>query len=512
MVEKILKIILDNSSVVTGLKKQNKELEETNEQIEDTQENTDKMGSSFLSAAKDFKFMGISINSVSKSLKILKANLIATGIGAIVVAVGTLASAFLSTEEGMDKVNKILKPLTTTLETAWGILQEMGNGLAMIFSGDVAAGWARMSDAVEDVGEKMEEAWKRGQELYDLQMKIRGLDQVEDLTVARLQKQIALNKLIAEDRSKSFEERMAATNQIITNEKAIAAIRKQTLDARITAMQKEHENNETTSADQKELNGLLAEQTRLETEAILKGKEAFVKRQTLQQEYLASIPESPRDMPLPALGGMTINEYDMQLTEIEGMTAISADEMVKTNKARNEKMAADERQREEDELNRKKAVGDASIGIAQSVTSIIGMIAEEGSAAAKAAAVAQATINTYQGVTAALSAVVPYPEPFASVYRFASAAAVGVAGFMNVKNILSVDPKNGSGGRGGGSAPSAPSVPRQPSFNLVQGTGTNQIQETIDAQNNTPAKSYVVSSDMTSEQALDRNIKETASL
>ena len=49
-----------------------------------------------------------------------------------------------------------------------------------------------------------------------------------------------------------------------------------------------------------------------------------------------------------------------------------------------------------------------------------------------------------------------------------------------------------------------------PAFNLVEGTGTNQVASSI--QNQEPVKAFVVSSDMTSGQELDRNIKENASL
>lgn len=50
-----------------------------------------------------------------------------------------------------------------------------------------------------------------------------------------------------------------------------------------------------------------------------------------------------------------------------------------------------------------------------------------------------------------------------------------------------------------------------PSFNLVQGTGTNQIAETLQEQRE-PLQAYVVSSDVTSAQSLDRNIVDNATL
>ena len=61
-----------------------------------------------------------------------------------------------------------------------------------------------------------------------------------------------------------------------------------------------------------------------------------------------------------------------------------------------------------------------------------------------------------------------------------------------------------SGGGGGGAAPA-------PSFNLVEGTGTNQLSDCLSRQDN-PIKAFVVSSDVSNAQSLDRNIVENSSL
>ena len=64
----------------------------------------------------------------------------------------------------------------------------------------------------------------------------------------------------------------------------------------------------------------------------------------------------------------------------------------------------------------------------------------------------------------------------------------------------------GGGGGGGGGASSAGGggAPSAPSFNLVQGSGTNQIAQGLQSQDQ-PIQAYVVSGDVTSAQSLDRN-------
>ena len=152
-----------------------------------------------------------------------------------------------------------------------------------------------------------------------------------------------------------------------------------------------------------------------------------------------------------------------------------------------------------------KALEDAKIGLAQSGLSILGQLAEEGSALGKAVAVSQAVISTYQGINKALAETTDV-TPTQSL-RFANAAAVGVAGFLNVSKILATNTSTTSSA----SAPSQSNGASAPSFNLVQGTGTNQIAETLQEQRE-PLQAYVVSSDVTSAQSLDRNIVDNATL
>ena len=81
----------------------------------------------------------------------------------------------------------------------------------------------------------------------------------------------------------------------------------------------------------------------------------------------------------------------------------------------------------------------------------------------------------------------------------------------NVQAILSVPTPSG----GGGSAPSGGgmgSAPVAPQFNVVGASSTSQLAQTIGNQQNTPVQAFVVSNDVTTAQALDRNIIKGASL
>lgn len=176
----------------------------------------------------------------------------------------------------------------------------------------------------------------------------------------------------------------------------------------------------------------------------------------------------------------------------------------------NEQATSDETARiKQEEEDKKKFFSEqteaAKIQLAGQTLNIIGELAGKGSAVAKGVAVAQTTIETYKSATSAYSAMSGIPIVGPALGAVAAGLAVA-SGLINVKKILSTKPIETK-------APSASggSVPSPPSFNLVQGTGANQIAEGINSQQQ-PVEAYVVSGNVTSQQALDRNASDTASI
>jgi hypothetical protein len=109
-------------------------------------------------------------------------------------------------------------------------------------------------------------------------------------------------------------------------------------------------------------------------------------------------------------------------------------------------------------------------------------------------------------------AAIPGGVALATAERLANNISLGLgiaSSAVATGKALSALGKGGGGGGnsagGGGQAPSAPS------FNLVGGTGINQIAQGL-GQQQQPIQAYVVSGNVTSAQALDRNIVNTASV
>ena len=127
----------------------------------------------------------------------------------------------------------------------------------------------------------------------------------------------------------------------------------------------------------------------------------------------------------------------------------------------------------------------------------------------KAVNIATALITTYQNATSAYaSQFTPIPTPDSPI-RGGIAAGIAVAsGLANVAKISQQKFEGGgsTGGGGGGVGGSIPSA--SPSFNVVGNSGMNQLAQI----QQTPMQAYVVSGEVTSAQALDRNRIKNATL
>lgn len=121
----------------------------------------------------------------------------------------------------------------------------------------------------------------------------------------------------------------------------------------------------------------------------------------------------------------------------------------------------------------------------------------------KALNLAGAVTSTAQGITSALATANPVPGG-----RFIEAGIVGTMGLANISKIASA--KFESPNKDVSSTPSttgASSV-QAPNFNIV---GDNNINQLAELQQQ-PTKAYVVSSEVTSAQALDRKVEDFATL
>jgi hypothetical protein len=156
---------------------------------------------------------------------------------------------------------------------------------------------------------------------------------------------------------------------------------------------------------------------------------------------------------------------------------------------------------------KKKAQEDALNATANTLGQIADLFGRQ-TAAGKAAAIAEATISTFVSAQKAYTSTVGIPV-VGPVLAPINAGLAIAAGIKNIKAITAVQTPDGGGGGGGNLSNSfSGSAAQAPSFNVVGNSGMNQLAQ-IQQQ---PIQAYVVSGEVTSAQALDRNRIKNATL
>lgn len=158
------------------------------------------------------------------------------------------------------------------------------------------------------------------------------------------------------------------------------------------------------------------------------------------------------------------------------------------------------------EEKKKKARIDALEATAATLGGISKLFGEQ-TKLGKAAAIAEATISTYLSAQKAFDSTVgiPFVGPVLAPINAALAIAAGI---KNIKAIQSVKTPNGGGGGGNSNVANNFAAAQPANFNVVGNSGINQLGQLQQK----PMKAYVVSGDMTTAQALDRNRIENATL
>jgi hypothetical protein len=166
-------------------------------------------------------------------------------------------------------------------------------------------------------------------------------------------------------------------------------------------------------------------------------------------------------------------------------------------KIKNEKLNIEQKKTDE-EIKLNEQVQNAKKNLANQGLALIVELAGRGSKIGKGIAVAQTIRSGIEGVQNAYSTAQKSPiTALFPAYPVIQAGLAGAFSALQVKKILSSSDVGGSAPSGGNQQPSAPS------FNLVQGTGSNQIANTI-SQEQKPIEAFVVGSNVTNQQELDR--------
>ena len=513
-------------NVTANTKEAQKEIKQVTKEVQETNKATTELASAFDQATGGFiskgkgaiatvqnlgkGFLGAGANA-TKMGNLIKIALTSTGIGALLVAFGSLLTFFTKTQEGADKLKQVFAGFNAGVSAVIDRVSSLGESLTKLFSGDFSGALETAKGAFRGLGDEIQREVNIAIELEKVFQRIRDREIELIVSSSQLRKEIELDKLVAEDRNKTFEDRIAALDRVLENEnklleaeKAIAIEKRDALEAELDLSKSTAEEREAVAQAQARVNDL-------EAQSATRQKEAFTRRQALLQEAQTAEDNAIKEQ------FRLRNEFNkaVELVDDNAIGKFQAKVQLETTLYKgglSEQLKAyqDFKSRE---VKTEKITASQKLQLVSQTFGAIAGILGENSKAGKAAAIAQATINTYEGITQVWKSDSVLPEPFATVQKIVSTATVLASGLSAVRAIkqqpLPMVRMAGSFGGGGGGGVATPAPP---SFNVVGASPESQLAQAIGGQAKEPIKAYVVAGEVTTAQSLERNTIKEASI
>ena len=608
----------------------NKSIKKTGDSSKETQNSLNTLTGG---AVSRFSALKTNVLGVVKSFKSLRVAIIASGIGALVLAVVALGQAFTRSEAGQNKFAKILGVIGSITGNLLDLLADLGEKLISVFTNpkeaimsfvklirdnvvnrfegllelipklgkainllfkgqfseagkvatnavgkvvlgveDVVEKTQQATEATKDFIKELEREANTAAEIADKRAKADKIERANTVERAKADREIADLRFKAEQRDLftateriKFLEDASALEEKITNQEIEAA------RLRFEAKSQENKLTKSTTEDLNEQAQLEAQligletsklrlQKRLQTsittfrneekalrDAARKEKEEEaneeidnlrkveaernkqLQKQIQEEENVSEFLTRKRNTDFENELLTLVQQYDkrfelarenaelekelfeQQRIDLQALTD-KYDKIAEDNqKVVDDKKIADERQLQQQKV---QMASEALGAISQLVTAFAGKDEEAQRRAFninKAISIGQAIISTAQGIIAQLAV----PQDALTGLNFVKAGIVAATGAAQVATISQTKFQ-----AQGGSSPSSPSATgaaggtgigsQAPAFNVVGQSGFNQVAQALGQQNSTPIKAFVVSGDVTSAQALENNIIDTA--
>jgi len=509
----------------------------------------------FVSAATSAKAMFGSI----------KAGLISTGIGAFVVLIGSLLTFLTKTKVGAELLKTAFAGVGAAIAVLTDRISAIGGAIVKVFSGDFKGAVQDVKGAMVGIGDEISREVKLAIELEQTFQRIIDAERGLNLERAEANKIIMKARLDAEDETKSLEERIGSLQKANAEELRITAKSLAIQKEKVLATEAEVGLGESMAEDLDRLNQEKIKLLDMETASFSMQKRLTTGIETLKVEAASAqrarekirtdainaeaklledkIKEEKRqiqeliDLETERVNKLTIDAaalldefnnsqleaqyqeqnaiYDKYNAIIEGKIALGESVAELEEAQQSEIFAIDEKYRlkgvaaDKEATDKKKALAksklDFEIGMANQGLQAIAGAAGEGTALAKAAAIAQATISGVQGVQNAFTSAnanIGATAGSFGAYPITMAALAGTFAAMNIAKIASGG-KPGSGG-GGGSAPPPPQIPAPQMMSGAFDLGGGIAPEAT--------KAFVVTDEMSSSQAQLANIRRQATI
>jgi len=474
----------------------------------------------------DFSVMGVSLNSVKKGFRqiiptakamfgTIRAGIISTGIGALVLAVVALAQSFKRSEAGQEKFQKIMagigavtsqvldlfadlgETIIDAVTSPMKAIKSLGKGIGKFLKDPINTTREVFTQTAIAVKNLVDETKKEVDALVEVtkaRQKAHHIDRKLKVERAKANREINDIRLQAEDREKNnATERIALLRKAQAIEEGITAKEIQSKQILVDAQKLEMAQGKNNIESKDKLAQLQAELINLDTKKLRS-------QRLLQTQITTALNQEKAEKEQAAADAQKIidDEFDAKIKANDEWN-------IEQQRSRDANIAADKKAAEEKEkleLDLRNFQQD----MAAQGLGVIKDIAGEGTAIGKAAAIAQATISGVQGVQNAFTAAnanVALTAATAGAYPIAMASAAGIFSAMNIAKIA-----KGGGGGGAAATPSLPSASAQaPAPQMM--SGAFELSGGVAPE---PMKAFVVTDEMTNSQNQLANIRRRATI
>jgi hypothetical protein len=544
MEEKVIKLkITDNSDEAQknaqDLKKDfdkvNASVEKLDKSLQNVEKDVSDISNATKSASSGLQRMGQGISKISANVK--------------TIGLGLLVSQFDDFKEAISSSNDITDLYSNTLNTTKKAASDFGKvlfGCNLLGTLKDALGSVLDGSAIGKTKEYFQESFKAAQNGTELTNKAAMAAVKQAGIFEKFDRQAEIERKTRDNQLLSFNERIKASDnlKVILSEQtksmlAQAAIQQQAKQAAFDLTGKREdeialeESKNNVLAIRAQIQGLITEQDQGRISLLLETRQVQSDVASNEIDLLYAKEE--------VANTMFINDKDRLMAERETLKAQLADYV--GYYAQQEKLAKKgSAKRAEIELAASQKLGEiqnklslnayqnaledirilevrkeSQLSYVATVGSAIGALGglfAQGTAAAKAAALSEIAINTAVGFVQGLDIAQKGAKaggpaaPFLMPIFYASQVAAVLGAASRAKSVL--ESGNISGGDSGGGVSSIPQ-PQAPRFNVVGASGINQVAQVV-GQSQQPIKAYVVSSEVSSQQSLDRNKVMSASL
>ena len=459
-------------------------------------------------AAGEFQVMGVSLNGVKKGFASaavtakgmfgsIKSGLISTGIGAFVVLIGSLVAFFTKTKKGAELLEVAFAGIGAAINVITDRVAKFGGAIVKLFKGDVKGALGDVKGAFSGIGTEIANDTKQAialkQALQNLTDEQRNLNVEVAQSIAFIEQQ----KLIAEDITKTYAEREEAATKAFDKETELESKR---IELAEEAVRIEKERQSTIVPMAEDLDALAELEINLANV-----RQESAGRQISLQNFLNGLRNEELSK-LEEIKAAEIERFEgieklvTETINADGQIILSDNAVLSNYLTNNEKIKKSD-----------EAVKVAKLGVTRAIGGAVGALSglmAEGTAASKAAALAEIAISTGVGIVQGLdiaqkSAKATGPAAafaFPLFYATQLAAVLGAA--AQAKTILGAG--GGAVGGGGGGSVAAPSTPAPQmmsgAFDISGGVAPDAM------------KAFVVTDEMTNSQNQLANIRRRATI